>query len=197
MKASVLEEAYASEAIEFLDELMGRSDVAKWQEFFIATILRLRGEGTLCLALKGPLTCFSWCKKWAEGIPDCGSDLMDKLRHAEGALSGVRADEHWKTQNQLSCPHCRQVFTVSEANCGRFTCGRDFHLNNGRVVIDGVNAESARGCGGEFQLNQAISHQIDETKIAVHQKNADEIREKLNYFEHCSSLWSQARFPPW
>lgn len=61
---------------------------------------------------------------------------MKMLRQAEVALMDAKADEQWKIENQRSCPHCRQIFAVSEVNCGRFMCGRDFHLNNGRRVIE-------------------------------------------------------------
>ena len=194
MKSTVLDEAYATEAIRFIDELMGTVDVAKWQEFFIATILRIRGEGTLSSALQGPLTCFSWCKMWAEGIPTCGNDLVDRLRQAEGALTDANADEQWKSRNQRSCPHCRQVFEVSAVNCGRFICGRDFHLNNGRTEVDGVVAESARGCGKEFPLDTSIPYQIDETKISQQQFEVDEIKERMQCFEQGSGLWTRAKY---
>lgn len=192
-KSCILEEAYGREAIRFLDELMGTRDVAKWQDFFISTILRLRGEGTLSSVLKGPLTCFRWCKEWAEGIPDCGSPLLDTLTRAETALNNIRADEQWRSQNQRCCPLCRQAFTVSAVNCGRFVCGRDYHRNNGQIIIDGAAAQNAQGCGREFLLNEAISYRVDETKIAAQQAIVDEISAKIEYFNQCSSLWNRAR----
>lgn len=63
-------------------------------------------------------------------------------------------------------------------------------------MIDGVDSEIARGCGGEFQLDSAIPYQIDETIIDAQKKVINEIREKLQYYEQCSSLWNRAKSLP-
>lgn len=56
MNASVLNGTYANEAASLCEELMTFENGAKWQEFFMSTILRLRGDGTLTEAVEHSLS---------------------------------------------------------------------------------------------------------------------------------------------
>jgi hypothetical protein len=147
MNAFVLNGPYANEASRLLEELMGVGNVAKWQEFFMSTILRVRGDGTLTKAIMdgGPLSKLLFCRSWIDGIQASKDGVCEALSEAERSLASAVDEERWKSQNFRLCPHCRRTFVVAALNCGQFICGRDAHNVNGQAYMDGIAISDVPG----------------------------------------------------
>jgi hypothetical protein len=194
MNSPLLNGVYAKDAIIFLDELMELDDAARWQDFFMSTILRLRGEGTLAKALlDGPLASMTWCKTWTEGIPATKDDVNEALHEAESSLAKATTEEQWKVGNMRCCPHCNQTFMVSALNCGSFICGRDSHGENGQIYMDGIAVSGTQGCGQAFNINQSQEYQSDQALLATFQARIDEERAKVERCEESAILWDRAQ----
>lgn len=194
MKTCVFSRTYAREALAFVDELMSLKQ-ASWQGFFMFSILKLRGEGTLSTALgpTGPLFNISWCKKWAEGIPSCQEGAVESLRLAETALAEAVDEEEQKTRELRLCPHCRQPFIVAAANCGQFTCGRDAHPLNGQPALNNTVINDTHGCGQGFTLTAAPQYRPDEGILGPLRARIDGERSKLERYHHTAAMWKDAQ----
>jgi hypothetical protein len=194
MNSPLLNGVYANDAIIFLDELMELDDAARWQDFFMSTILRLRGEGTLAKALlDGPLASMTWCKTWTEGIPATKDAVNGALHEAESSLAKATTEEQWKVGNMRCCPHCNQTFMVSALNCGSFICGRDYHGENGQIYMDGIAVLGTQGCGQAFNINQSQEYQSDQALLATFQARVDEERAKVERCQESAVLWDRAQ----
>jgi hypothetical protein len=188
----VLGGLYSHDARAFMDELMSKGGVS-WQQFFMFSILRLRGEGTLSTALStnGPLQHIAWCRAWEEGIPTSRDGAIESLQQAEAALAEVIAQENRKAADLRHCPHCRQTFIVAELNCGRFICGQNFH---GQAHVNG--AVLTRGCGLGFALNDAPHYIPNEAVFAPLRARIVDERSKLECCQHGEDMWESARSLP-
>jgi hypothetical protein len=194
MNSPLLNGLYANDAIIFIDELMELDNAATWQDFFMSTILRLRGEGTLAKALlDGPLASMTWCKTWTQGIPATKEDVNEALHQAESSLAKATTEEQWKVVNMRCCPHCNQTFMVSALNCGSFICGRDFHGENGQIYLDGIAVSGTQGCGQAFNINQSQEYQVDQALLATFQARIDEERAKVERCQESAVLWDRAQ----
>lgn len=157
----------------------------KWPEFFIGTILRVSGEGTLASAF-GPnmqLSRMKWCQKWIRGLPLQMEEVAQSLKEAEDALAEAIAEENQKSRELRLCPHCRQQFTVLQRNCGTFVCGRDYH----------ENGHAGYGCGNTFQLDTAQYYVPDESLLAPLRIAVTTQQGRFREHEQAVSLWDTAR----
>jgi hypothetical protein len=194
MNSPLLNGVYANDAIIFLDELMELDNAARWQDCFMSTILRLRGEGTLAKALlDGPLASMTWCKTWTEGIPATKDAVNGALHEAESSLAKATTEEQWKVGNMRCCPHCSQTFMVSALNCGSFICGRDYHGENGQIYMDGIAVLGTQGCGQAFNINQSQEYQSDQALLGAFQARVDEERAKVERCQESAVLWDRAQ----
>jgi hypothetical protein len=182
--ALVLSGVYADEASSLIEEVMGLSHL-KWQEFFVASILRTSGEGTLTSALgpNGQLSQMDWSQQWTRGIPAQMNVAAERLRDAEAALAEAVRDEERNSRELRLCPHCRQPFSVLQLNCGSFTCGRDFH-----------GGPLGHGCGQTFQLEAAPQYSPDES-LLISPLRDRLAAEQATFREHeaAASQWDSAR----
>jgi hypothetical protein len=185
-KATALSGAYSEVAASLFEELMSIQHL-KWQEFFMWTILRISGEGTLVTALRDmrELNSMAWCQSWILGMPSHASEAARSLKVAEDALAEALNEEDRKSREMRLCPHCRQPFMVHAMNCGSFVCGRDFH-HNGQV-------QGIHGCGQNFQLDAAPNYVSDETLLAPLRANVVEEQAKFREQAQAMSLWDNAR----
>jgi hypothetical protein len=190
----VLMGVYSNGARAFVDELMSQGG-ASWQQFFVFSILRLRGEGTLSAALStnGPLRNFAWCRAWEEGIPTSRDGAIESLQQAEAVLAEVTEQENRKAAELRHCPHCRQTFIVAAVNCGQFICGQDFHQMNGHANLNGAVLINAQGCGQGFALNEAPSYRPDEAILAPLRARITDERSKLERCQQGEEMWESAR----
>lgn len=182
--AVVFSGVYANEASSLLEELMS-IDHLKWQDFFVATILRVSGEGTLASTLgpNGQLRRMVWCQEWIHGLPSKTGELAQSLKEAEDALAEAIAEENQKARELRLCPHCRQQFSVLATNCGTFVCGRDFH----------GNGQAGHGCGNTFQLDSAQYYAPDESLLAPLRNAVTTEQARFREHEDAVSLWDNAR----
>lgn len=174
---TVLNGPYSVLASEVLEATMSQSGCL-WQEYFLHTVVRVRGEGNLLILLGngGPLQRFDWCQPWVEGLPSNVSGRERELKDAEDALAEAVQEEDRKSHQLRHCPHCTSLFSVLEHNCGQFVCGRDAHgdIGAGRVY----------GCGGGFALNESRPYSPDETILAPMRRN---LAEKQREMEACNA----------
>jgi hypothetical protein len=99
MNSIVLSGTYCNEARYLIEEVMVVGNFGNWQEFFMSTILRLRGDGTLTKALTdGPLSKLSFCKPWIDGIHASKKGASEALAEAERSLASALEEERWKSQ---------------------------------------------------------------------------------------------------
>lgn len=181
-EVSVGMSSQARDIVPFIDMVMALP-MAAWQEFFVSTILRFRGEGTLSTALVGPLSVFRWSRCWIDGIPESRLLSAEALHQAEAALSSATAEEERKIQEFRHCPHCQQTFIVAERNCGRFLCGQDFHAGNGQ----------AHGCRREFLIDHAPRYVFDESIVTPLRAQIEVERSKLGECQLGEKRWERAR----
>jgi hypothetical protein len=189
---TVLSGAYSRDALLLLELVMAQPDVL-WAEFFMCTIIRLRGEGTLSEALDGPLAGLSWCQAWKDGLPTARENSVAALRQAETLLAETMAEEERKASEFRHCPHCRQLFIVGQLNCGRFRCGEDFHRVDGRPNLSGGLIANVRGCGQEFTLDSAPRYVIDSSAIDPLRAEIQDKRSKLDRCHQSAVHWEAAR----
>jgi hypothetical protein len=190
----VLGGIYSHDARSFVDELMSQGG-ASWQQFFMFSILRLRGEGTLSAALStnGPLRHLAWSSAWEKGIPTSRDGAIESLQQAEAALAEVTTEENRKAADLRHCPHCRQTFIVAAMNCGQFICGQDFHQMNGQAQLNGAVLINAHGCGQGFAFNNAPPYRPDEAVLAPLRARIVDERSKLERCQHGEEMWDSAR----
>jgi hypothetical protein len=183
--------AYSRDAKHLFCEIMSLPTTA-WQDFFISTILRLRGDGTLMKVLeeRGPLCDMACFAQWSRAMWTTEQDSGDALRLAETSLAEATAEEERKAREMRCCPHCRQPFIVDQANCGQFICGRDAHLWHGQAQVAGTVVRDTYGCGQNFSLSNATNYVVDE---AVLGPLRDQIARERSRLELCGSLWKRAR----
>jgi hypothetical protein len=190
----VLTGVYSHDARAFVDVLMSQRGTS-WQQFFVFSILRLRGEGTLSAALSthGSLQHLAWCRAWKEGIPTSRNGAIESLQHAEAALAEVTEQENRKAADLRHCPHCRETFIVAAVNCGQFICGQDFHQMNGQANLNGAVLINAHGCGQGFALNEAPPYIPDEAILAPLRARIVDERSKFERCQHGEEMWESAR----
>jgi hypothetical protein len=190
----VLVGVYSHKAMAFMDELMSQAG-ALWQQFFMFSILRLRGEGTLstALSMNGSLRYLAWCRAWEEGILTSRDGAIESLQHAEAALAEVTAQENRNAADLRHCPHCRQTFIVAAVNCGQFICGQDFHQMNGQAQLNGAFLINTHGCGQGFALNDAPLYRPDEAILAPLRARITDERSKLERCQRGEEMWESAR----
>lgn len=189
MEASVFRGVYSDDAHAFVGELMSLHQ-ASWQSFFMGSILKARGEGTLCAVLGGPLKEMPWCRMWADGVAGMPNDAVQSLQNAETALAEAVAEEERKTREHRLCPHCQQQFIVAAANCGQFVCGRDAHQIQGQPALNNAVINGTHGCGQGFNLTAAAPYRADETILAPLR---DQIAAEQTRLEQCQRAWEEAR----
>ena len=182
---TVLSSTYSQLAVDFVNELMAQTQ-ASWQAFFMAILMRARGEGSLMEALQpnGCLRTFSFWKSWIDGAPISGSQSTEALRLAERLLAEAEAEERRKASELRHCPHCNQTFIIWAENCGQFICGRDAHGFQGRHIY---------GCGRDFLARDAPRYVADERILAPMRRQVTEERDKLDRHRAASTLWDTAR----
>jgi hypothetical protein len=182
--AAAFSGAFANEAFSLVEALMSLGHL-KWQEFFIATILRVGGEGTLASSLgpNGQLARMAWSHPWIHGLPTQMNEVAQSLKEAEKALADAIADENQKSHDLRLCPHCGLPFSVLQRNCGTFVCGRDYH----------GNGQFGYGCGSTFQLDNAQRYRPDESVLAPYRAALAMQQSRFSEHEHAVSLWDNAR----
>ena len=194
MNSLVFSGAYARDALALVTELMSLKQ-ASWQSFFIGSILKLRGEGTLSALLSpsGVFSKFGWSQAWSVGAPTLQDGAIESLRLAERALAEAVAEEERKARELRLCPHCGQPFIVAQANCGQFSCGRDAHQVHGQPALNNAVINNVQGCGQNFNLTNAPHYTSDERILAPLRTQIAEEQSKLDRCQHAAELWEHAR----
>jgi hypothetical protein len=181
MNAAVLLGAYCRDATLLIDALMAQPGT-EWPTLFMSNILRVHGEGTLSMALSGPLANMAWCRGWVAGMPTSRAGALADLQHAEAAFAEARTEEDRKVNEWRHCPHCRQTFIVAQVNCGQFHCGRA----DGAIV-------GAHGCGKSFRLEHSPPYTTDEAILAPFRAHVIQVRSRLDLSQHGEIYWERAR----
>ena len=131
LEAKVLSGTYLEEGSSPLKELMSMQHL-KWQEFFMWTILQIKGEGMLASALCDTHELNSMVTlvpTWIVRMPLQTDEAVWSLRKAKELLVEAERNEGQKLQEMRLCPHCWQSFMVLIVIYSSFVCGQDFHHN--------------------------------------------------------------------
>ena len=149
-----------------------------WQDFFLNTIIRARGEGNLFSLLHegGPLHGLSWCQLWVHGMPGLKQGCESALKEAEDKLAEALREEETKCRELRKCPSCEQDFTVLQRNCGTFVCGSDPH---GNIGFGGVY-----GCGSTFNVDTAPYYTTDNSILDPLRKKIEKERRHLEQYNN-------------